>query len=336
MDRLLSYVSRCPPEAEFLSFGKIILKDVASQAQQAPDACEQLDMSRLSSFRFMKTMKEFHEGLLLETVESQRPLDSVLKSLQESCRSALEGSRSPEAALRLLHTFSCSHSTDPSKAFTGVDYAETAFNPHHAQRGGYERQIDRIANDLGDSKFDPISSKGWDASYDQLLQQKLAHSPLVNPSQPMLRDLERVCPGFSSLTEQDRAKVWSGIFDSMAMAESAHNPNTTFRESFGPLSTGMLQISEASARDHAGVCARSQRADCSCGGATTAKLKDPKFNLACGVTIMENQMATGRGLFGNRSYYWSVLNTTQNGFPKVMGRLKSIKSSERWPQACGG
>ncbi len=69
---------------------------------------------------------------------------------------------------------------------------------------------------------------------------------------------------------------------------------------------------------------------------STQGLKDPIFNLQCGVTIMENQMRTGRGIFGSSSYYWSVLNTRLGGFPKVMGRLKAVQASDRWPAACNG
>jgi len=334
LDQVLSYVARCPDKKSFVSNAHFMLSNESATKGASVDAC-QMDMAQLTSFKHMREMQLFYQKLQLKNASSQRPLESVLRALRQSCESAFDKSANSHQSLDLLYDFSCNPEAVASKAFTGTDYSDVANNPQHPDYDAYQNQVNGLANNYKDSNFDAISSKGWKEEYDRLLQDKLSKSSLTaNPSAAMQADLQKMCPAFSSLSPEDKSKVWAGLFDAMAMAESSHNPNNTYLESFGPTSTGMLQISEASARGHYNMCRKSGRADCSCGGATTSQLKDASFNLACGVTIMENQMATGRGIFGNRSYYWSVLNTTQNGFPKVMGRLKAVKSSPRWPQAC--
>lgn len=336
MDQILSFVARCPSKKFFTDKAPGMLNDKTGIEGLSAEAC-QMDMAQLSSFKHMQEMQHFYQRLQLKNAAAQRPLESVLRSIQQSCESIFDKSIDSEKNLELLYDLSCnSEVVTPEEAFTGTDYADVANNTQHPQYGAYQNQVNGLAEGYKDSNFDPISSKGWKEEYDSLLQEKLAKSSLTNnPSPAMQQDLAKMCPGFASLAPQDKAKVWAGLFDAMAMAESSHNPNTTFQESFGPLSTGMLQISEVSAQGHYNMCFKSGRTGCSCGGATTSELKGPKFNLECGVTIMENQMATDRGIFGSRSYYWSVLNTTQNGFPKVMGRLKAVKSSGRWPAGCG-
>jgi hypothetical protein len=335
MDQILAYAARCPSQADFLRNSATHLKNIPSHRGLNAESCNELDMGRLTSYRHMRDMQRFYKNLNIENDLIDLPLESVANALRRSCRNFVENNEVSTDSLSLLYTLACKAPTPPEDTFTGVDYSEALHNPSHEQHQQAQRQIDQYATDFSDSNFKPITSNGWDDQYDETLRQSLSQSPLLNPSLAMQKDLRQICPAFNSLSPDDKIRMWSGIFDAMAMAESAHKPNTTFRESFGPLSTGMLQISEVSARGHHSVCRRARRAQCGCAEASTDLLKGPQFNLACGVTIMENQMSTGRGLFGNRSYYWSVLNTTQNGFPKVMGRLNAIKSSQKWPAACG-
>ncbi len=164
----------------------------------------------------------------------------------------------------------------------------------------------------------------WGASIADSIR-KLGPNSLMMTRPPA--DLLKQCAGFGTLSETDRHKVWIAFFDSLSMAESGHNPNVRFVESFGVTSRGMLQISWASARGHGGTCA----------GATSINLHDPNFNLGCGVKIMENQLRKRGTLFTDSFYYWSVLSPAKNpsGFKRLSARLNYLKAiPDRWPAGC--
>ncbi|HVJ64358.1 MAG TPA: hypothetical protein VM901_03800 [Bdellovibrionota bacterium] len=164
----------------------------------------------------------------------------------------------------------------------------------------------------------------WGASIVSALR-KLGPSSRMMTQPPA--DLLQQCSGFAGLSEADKHKVWVAFFDALSMAESGHNPNVRYAESFGVTSRGMLQISWASARGHGGTCA----------GATAINLHSPEFNLGCGVKIMENQLRRRGTLFPDSYYYWSVLSPGKNttGFKRFSARLNFLKAiPERWPAGC--
>jgi|GEM_PF-2261036 len=148
--------------------------------------------------------------------------------------------------------------------------------------------------------------------------------------------LQRICPRYEGLGFEQKMRVYLALFDALAYAESAYKTGLTYRESFrngdgSPvISTGLLQISQSSARNHGGACE----------GATTARLKDGLFNLRCGFRIAKNQV-TKRGAlwFHNRDvYYWSTWSKGRNprGFARFAGRLGMlVEDSDVWPTACG-
>lgn len=165
--------------------------------------------------------------------------------------------------------------------------------------------------------------------------------------------ITRVCSNFYSLNDVEKKIVWVNFMESLAKAESDFKPQTTHRESFGPLSTGMTQISWSSARNHYSVCKKQNRTNCGCEKATTDLLKNSTFNLKCAVTILENQslawetFKTGgklhpttrsrfknfpqaKGLFTH--YYFSVLNPDQN--PSGHTRFKNHLAQLNMPSKC--
>jgi hypothetical protein len=186
----------------------------------------------------------------------------------------------------------------------------------------------------------------------------------IKDSSPLLRrapeGIQKVCPRFNSLSNNDKRNVWVHFMEATAQAESRMRPAHTFNEPFNNskgervISTGMLQLSYESARGHYNACRNQKRASCGCRGATTEKLKDPKFNLECGITIMESQAnawqtykrggslhRTVRPKFANypaseglfTHYYWSVLNPEHDpsGYKRFQDHLKKL----RMPAACG-
>jgi hypothetical protein len=131
------------------------------------------------------------------------------------------------------------------------------------------------------------------------------------------------------------------------------DPKKTWQERFPPypISTGLLQISSESARGHHSFCRNTfKRSHCNCASATTALLKNPTYNLRCGITILENQtefyaeyLRTGDTRFetsqehqspkgcGNH-FYWAVLNPDHD--PNGHKRLDTHLAKLEMPRAC--
>lgn len=125
----------------------------------------------------------------------------------------------------------------------------------------------------------------------------------INP-----KDSHRYCERFTDLSTIERVQFYTALISAMAKFESSHRPETTYAEAFKNgkgetvISTGLLQLSYESARGY------------NCVDATTEKLKNARFNIDCGVKILnrwitrDKQIGTrinGKWLGGAR--YWSVL-----------------------------
>lgn len=116
------------------------------------------------------------------------------------------------------------------------------------------------------------------------------------------------CHGYKQASLNDRKKFWILYLASIAHAESHLNPNTTFREKDGTLSSGLLQIDVATANRHSLMYT---------GFVFSQKhLFNTDLNLMSGLYVLKHQLQGGmngerpdvRGrLFTDRSYYWSVL-----------------------------
>lgn len=156
------------------------------------------------------------------------------------------------------------------------------------------------------------------------------------------QDLLNSCPAFKTMSQEDKIKFWQVFFDALAMAESEHNTNDTYKEipktkeeEKNPvISRGLLALSWLSAKGHSGAC-RNADAD---------NLHNPEYNLTCGVQIMEDQLRVHRTLITQtKSYYWSTLNpsvprspkTHMNGYDRFVARFNALKGqANRWPAAC--
>lgn len=123
-------------------------------------------------------------------------------------------------------------------------------------------------------------------------------------------DIANFCPNYANLSKADKRNVWVYLISGMSERESAHNPNTTYKESFNDakgnpvISAGLLQISVESANSYG------------CGFKNTEELKDPKRNLACGLRILNKWLGNDGVVSGKvgsswkgGARYWSVLRT---------------------------
>lgn len=126
------------------------------------------------------------------------------------------------------------------------------------------------------------------------------------------RDAKSFCP--NGMTDNN----WVALLASMAKYESDFKPSTTYKENFKNskgeyvISVGLLQTSYESARGYG------------FSDATTEKLKDPNYNLAVAVKIMEKWIVqdavitSGASPYKGGGRYWSCLRSS--------GKLSSVKS----------
>ncbi len=129
------------------------------------------------------------------------------------------------------------------------------------------------------------------------------------------------------------AESWVHLLAAMAKHESNFKPSLTYNEDGileGVVSTGLLQLSEASSRAYAKF-ARNKKIKAEIAAATTESLKDPLFNIRVGVVILKRWVAidgvvatrTAPWLGGAR--YWSVL---RKGATKVKATLNQAAVSK--------
>ncbi len=126
------------------------------------------------------------------------------------------------------------------------------------------------------------------------------------------------CTGYQNASVQERKKFFVLYLASIAYAESRLNPRSTYLETDGSLSSGLLQIDKNSANRHAGpyIDYRYSQND----------VLDPHLNLIAGLYVLKHQLEGGMNddrpdiknrLFTNKSYYWSVITLKQEHIIKT-------------------
>ncbi len=202
--------------------------------------------------------------------------------------------------------------------------------PCHEDRGRY-KSFDDIAQDYmaksnyyGDdnTEEDRVPNMMYGPFQPSTMRQ--TSSPDVDPSQPwighLFKEVEKAgfstitptpqgtldfCPNYESLDKSQRDNFWHSLMMGMAYKESNFKNNLTYRESFGPLSSGLFQISLESGRGYAKY---------GCQLASQQDLFDPMKNSTCAVAIFKRWLyqddtivdKSGESWRGP-ARYWSVL-----------------------------
>lgn len=124
-------------------------------------------------------------------------------------------------------------------------------------------------------------------------------------------DIADYCANYRNLDLANKKNFWVYFISSITQFESAFDPTSVYQESFDNsagepvLSVGLLQLSIEDARPY--KCAEIQ---------TSADLKDPLKNLACGIRIF-NRWIAGDGVIRSNvggwkgaARYWSTIRNT--------------------------
>ncbi len=98
-------------------------------------------------------------------------------------------------------------------------------------------------------------------------------------------DVKSFCPGYASLTREDRKHFWAGLLSSVAKHESGYNPGA---KGGGGRYLGLMQISPATARHY------------SCGGS----MLDGSSNMACAVKIAAKNVSRDGAIVSGQGKGW--------------------------------
>lgn len=118
-------------------------------------------------------------------------------------------------------------------------------------------------------------------------------------------DIAEFCPSYPSLTTAQKANFYALLISAIAKYESGFNPNSSYKESWGVYSNGLLQLSLGDGHG--------------CNFQNNAETFDPKKNLECGVKILndevkrDNVIAQGSGNSSRGgARYWAVLRGSRS------------------------
>lgn len=151
----------------------------------------------------------------------------------------------------------------------------------------------------------------WNDNYTTTILSQLDDSDLSSILEMDLDDFDLKllkCNGYENATREERKNFFVLYLASIAHAESRLNPNTTYREKDGTLSTGLLQIDVASANRHASIYTGNKY--------DQRDMFNAEMNLISGLYILKHQLDGGLNnerkdvqsrLLTDKSYYWSVL-----------------------------
>ncbi len=139
-------------------------------------------------------------------------------------------------------------------------------------------------------------------------------------------DIEKFCPKYRTLNDNQRLNFWGQLFAGMAKFESSWNPATRMIETtmgIDPVtgqqvaSEGLLQLSYQDERSYGFNCGFDWNRDRLLGVNDPRKtIFDPKLNLRCGIKIMARQLKNKRAISLSSGVYWAVL--------KIDGRYTKI------------
>lgn len=190
---------------------------------------------------------------------------------------------------------------------------------------------------LAEKKQDLGSEVAWTPEWDAFVEQNLPADLL---SEQAGRAVRMYCPAFAGESEADKRAFWAYTFQALAAAEAGLKPTADVHHTQAAVAArdkvthrasrqeGLLQLKYEDA----------QRYGCDFDYAADARLPEkseqrtilqPQRNLACGMKIMENQIATQGKPLVVRSSYWSTLQPGTGSFRVFAKQMANV------PEACG-
>jgi hypothetical protein len=205
-----------------------------------------------------------------------------------------------------------------------------------------ERKLDQARNTAKATKLAPatpidaekakLGGKTWNPEWDAFIEKEIPRQ-MLGPQVP--HDVKRFCPNFYAMSETDKRTFWSYFFQALAAAEAGFNPKVIAhhanleppeRAPSSRSTEGLLQLTYADHRRYG--CDFDWQADRKLPPRERSILQ-PRKNLLCGISILENQIIEKRKPLLTRSSYWSTLR------PGTLSYRVFAKQMTNPPATCG-
>jgi hypothetical protein len=179
---------------------------------------------------------------------------------------------------------------------------------------------------------DELGQQSWDPQWDLVVEQALSPEML---SPKVAREVRSYCPRFATLSEGDKRAFWAYTFQALAGAEAGLTPTTNVRHTEPEVavedtvtkrmvrSEGLLQLTYMDATRYG--CDFDWEHDKTLPEKDPAKtILQPKNNLLCGVTILENQIVTQKKPLLSASSYWVTLRPGTTSYLVFAKQMKNV------------
>ena len=192
-------------------------------------------------------------------------------------------------------------------------------------------------------KKDELGQQSWDPAWNKLIEDALPPEIL---SDQEARAVKALCPGFKSMSEEDRRGFWVYFFQALAGAEAGLVPTAVVRHTEPEVavkdtvtkrmvrSQGLLQLTYMDA-DRYG-CDFDWDKDKQLAEKDPQKtILQPRNNLMCGIRILRTQLVDKRKPLVNRSSYWETLRPGTAGYRVFSKQMANVPAGCRVPTRRG-
>ena len=192
-------------------------------------------------------------------------------------------------------------------------------------------------------KKDELGQQSWDPAWNKLIEDALPPEIL---SDQEARAVKALCPGFKSMSEEDRRGFWVYFFQALAGAEAGLVPTAVVRHTEPEVavkdtvtkrmvrSQGLLQLTYMDA-DRYG-CDFDWDKDKQLAEKDPQKtILQPRNNLMCGIRILRTQLVDKRKPLVNRSSYWETLRPGTAGYRVFSKQMANVPAGCRVPARRG-
>lgn len=182
-----------------------------------------------------------------------------------------------------------------------------------------------------------LGEPSWNSKWDHIIEESLPPELL---SSRVAHNVAPFCPRFKKMDKVDKRAFWAYFFQALAGAEAGLRPTADVRHTEPQVAVvdtvtrhmvraeGLLQLTYMDA-DRYG-CNFDWERDKYLPEKDPAKtILQPRNNLTCGITILDNQLiARNEHLLSPKSY-WETLRPGTAGFPNFIHQMANV------PEACG-
>ena len=188
-----------------------------------------------------------------------------------------------------------------------------------------------------DKKKAELGGTTWNPAWDRIVEEALPPAML---SERVPRDVRRFCPSFYVMSPRNKRAFWAYFFQALAGAEAGLNPRAKVahtepilarQEHVAPtkvLTEGLLQLTYDDQKRYG--CNFDAEADRGLAPSDPARtILQPKNNLTCGVTILNNQIMTQHKPLLSPTSYWATLR------PGTLSYRVFARQMTNPPAACG-